>query len=249
MKDEPDAIVVFDLETTGIDTLNDRIVQAFLGVMGPDGEWIEKREWIVDPLMEIPQEASDVHGLSTEYVREHGVMPDLAIEDIINALYWYLQPPKRSLSRRPLVTFNGCFDLSMLAAEADRYGVVESLETLPMIDVYVCDKAVDKYRRGSRKLVNVAPVYDVPVEENAHDAGADCLMTGRVGWKLINKWQGTLDGLCDKQEAWADEQRQSLEDHFEREGKTNDDGSKILIERGFPVYEKVLTELASRRAS
>lgn len=248
MKDEPDAIVVMDFETTGIDVLNDRIVQGFLGVMDRDGEWIEKREWIVDPGIPIPQGASDVHGISNEFVKEHGILPDLAIADIINALYWYMQPPKRSMPHRPLVTFNGCYDLSILAAEAERYGVTESLSTIPMIDVYVCDKAVDKYRRGSRKLVNVAAVYGVPVEENAHDAGADCLMTGRTAWKLIDKWQGTLNGLCDKQEAWADEQRQSLEDYFEKEGKTNDDGSKIIIDRGFPVYEKVLTELARLRA-
>lgn len=244
MKDEPDAIVVMDFETTGVDVLEDRIVQGFLGVMGRDGEWIEKREWIVDPGIPIPQGASDVHGITDDFVKENGIDPELAIQDIINALYWYLQPPKRNMPKRPLVTFNGCYDMSILKAEAHRYDWPETLESVPMIDVYVCDKSLDKWRRGSRKLVAVAPVYGVPVEENAHDAGADCLMTGRVGWKMMDRWKGTLDGLCDKQEAWAREQRESLEAYFKREGKTNEDGSPIVIDQGFPVYEKVMKNLA-----
>lgn len=223
MIDGPEAITVFDLETTGVDVTKDRIVQAFVGLMGRDGEWIEKREWIVDPGIPIPEGASNVHGITDEFVKEHGVEPALAVEDILNTIYWYMAHSKRGGLVRPVVMFNGAYDFSILTAEAARYDLPETLATVPfVVDPYVCDKAKDKYRRGSRRLVDVAAHYGVPVEANAHDAGADCLMTGRIAWKIIDSWKGTLERLHERQVEWREEQNESLEQYFTKQGKLND---------------------------
>lgn len=44
---------VFDLETTGLDVTQSRIVTAFVGVLDSSGELIESRAWIADPGIEI----------------------------------------------------------------------------------------------------------------------------------------------------------------------------------------------------
>lgn len=234
----PDALVVFDVETTGVDVAEDRFVQAFVGLMDSDGEWIEKREWIIDPGVEIAQGAIDVHGISNELVREKGVDPALAIEDIINCISWYLRTGKPE-AKRPLVAFNASFDLSMLTCEARRYGLDFQLEpNQSVIDPFVIDKTIDKYRKGSRKLVDVAPIYGVPVEENAHDAGADCLMTGRIAWVMLKRWTEPLTSLHNRQAGWAKDQRDSLQAYFARVDKLNEDGSPIVVEQGWPILDR-----------
>lgn len=240
MKDNLRWLTVFDTETDGVDVENAHIIQAFVGRMGPDGEWIEKREWLIDHGLEMPTGASDVHGYTTERLRAEGRKDvDKAIMDIEGTIASWTG------ERCPLVAFNAAFDISLLTTQMWRTGYswnfADSLveRGVSVIDPFVCDKAKDKYRRGKRKLVNVAPVYGVPVEENAHDAGADCLMAGRIAWKMVDSWKGSLVGLHDAQIGWREEQNQSLEDYFASAGTTNEDGSRILIDRGWPVYDKV----------
>lgn len=60
MKTKVDKLVCFDVESTGVSVEDDRIVQAFVGLMGMDGEWIEKREWLIDPGVEVPQDRKSV---------------------------------------------------------------------------------------------------------------------------------------------------------------------------------------------
>ena len=58
---EGEKVLAFDLETTGISTNNDRIVQyALIGTLG-DGTPVNV-EQIVKPPIRIPHEASNVHG-------------------------------------------------------------------------------------------------------------------------------------------------------------------------------------------
>lgn len=231
-------VVVFDVETTGVDVENDRIIQAFVGLMGENGEWIEQREWLIDPGIEIPEAASDVHGYTTERIQKEGRVDwQICIGEIESTLLAFTD------AGSPLVMFNGSFDLSILTAEMRRSGYVWDLweafksEGVPILDPYVVDKQRDKYRKGSRKLVDVAPVYGVPVEENAHDAGADCLMTGRIAMKMLQEYSGEWGDLVSKQVEWAKEQRSSLQAYFARTGKTNDDGTPIVIDTGWPLYD------------
>lgn len=79
-----------------------------------------------------------------------------------------------------------------------RWRVINS----PVIfDPMILDRAFDKYRKGSRKLVDLAAFYGVPVADNAHDAEADCVMAGRVAVKLLghSRLQPlSLSGVHDK---------------------------------------------------
>ena len=60
-------IVFFDLETTGVDILHDRIVEISLIKIMPDGQEIEKTRR-VNPEMPIPAEATAVHHITDEDV-------------------------------------------------------------------------------------------------------------------------------------------------------------------------------------
>ena len=62
-------IVFFDLETTGVDTSKDRIVEISMIKVMPDGEEIVKTRKL-NPGMHIPEEATAVHGITDEDVKD-----------------------------------------------------------------------------------------------------------------------------------------------------------------------------------
>ena len=62
-------IIFFDLETTGVDTARDRIVEISMVKVMPDGEEITKTRRL-NPGMHIPEEASAIHGITDDDVRD-----------------------------------------------------------------------------------------------------------------------------------------------------------------------------------
>lgn len=61
-------LVFFDLETTGLDTYSDRIVEIGLVKLMPDGERLKMVERM-DPGIDIPVASAAIHGIRTEDVR------------------------------------------------------------------------------------------------------------------------------------------------------------------------------------
>lgn len=205
-------LIVFDTETTGVDVESDRIVTAFVGHMNRAGEWVEKRSWLVNPGVDIPTEASDIHGITTEHAREHGTSPALAIPEIAHILSEWADED------HPLVVYNAPFDLTLLDRELRRYigSGLDPAVYRTVLDPLVIDKAIDRYRRGSRKLTAVAAEYGVPVEGNAHDAEADCLMAGRLAWKLMAETQLPPSVLHEHSVEWKQVQAESLQEYFRK---------------------------------
>ena len=70
-------LVVFDLETTGLDLVRDRIIQlSYIKVM-PDGE--ERREnLLVNPGKAIPQEVTELTGISNDDVKDAPTFKEIA---------------------------------------------------------------------------------------------------------------------------------------------------------------------------
>lgn len=75
-------LVAFDLETTGTDVETDRIVTAAVVRLDADGSVTGERTWLLDPGVAIPEQASAIHGISTEHARAHGVPAASAVEEI-----------------------------------------------------------------------------------------------------------------------------------------------------------------------
>lgn len=173
-------IAVYDLETTGVETGRDRIVTAFVGLMGRDGIITERKEWLVNPGVDIPAGAAAIHGISTEHAATHGADPRTSVAEIVGTLRGHLD------NGIPISAYNGVFDFSMLYTEALRYNIDPLGDPEPVIDPLILDKHLDKYRRGSRKLVDTARLYGVELI-GAHDAVADATATGRLAWAILAK--------------------------------------------------------------
>lgn len=79
-----DPMSPFDIESTGVDTETARIVTA--SVVTIVGSTPRVRSWLVDPGVDIPAEATAVHGITTEHARSHGVKASYAVAEIREAL-------------------------------------------------------------------------------------------------------------------------------------------------------------------
>ncbi|MBF4462362.1 MULTISPECIES: 3'-5' exonuclease [unclassified Rathayibacter] len=208
-----DLLAVFDLETTGIDVRSSRIVAAHVGVIDAAGEALEGTSWLADPGIEIPAGASAVHGITTEYAREHGRPAGEVVAEVSEAL--------RSLLERgiPVVVYNAPYDLSLLAHESRRWGVPVLLDPSPIVDPLVIDKAVDRYRKGKRTLTVTAQHYGVALTE-AHDAAADALAAGRIAQALGGAFADELgvgaEALHALQVEWCRSQAESFQDYMRR---------------------------------
>lgn len=177
----PARIGVFDLETSGVDVFEDRVVTAFVGLMDTStGEMVERKSFLLDPGVEIPEAASEVHGITTEKARSEGIPAKDGVFKIMQALDIY---DRRGV---PLVAYNAAFDFSMLYHEAVRYGY-RPFEPRTVIDPFIIDKVVDKWRKGKRTLTVTAAHYGIDIGENAHDAEADCVAAGKVACLLLSK--------------------------------------------------------------
>ena len=204
---------VFDLETTGIDVETSRIVSAHVGVIDASGESVERRTWLADPGIEIPEQASAVHGISTERARADGRPAAEVVTEIVTEL--------RLLIARgiPLTIFNAPYDLTVLNREARRHGVEPLTAPAPVIDPLVLDKAMDRWRKGKRTLEAAALVYGV-ILDDAHDAAADAVAAGRVAQAIARRYQDQLEtdavDLHRMQVSWCAEQSASFQDYMRR---------------------------------
>ncbi|GAA4189125.1 3'-5' exonuclease [Microbacterium oryzae] len=213
---------VFDLETTGVDVANDRIVTAYVGVLDADGSVLQAQHWMADPGIEIPEGATAVHGITTARARAEGRPAREVVAEVIAAL--------RDIFAQgvPVVAYNAPFDFSMLKHEALRWGMEPIASPTPVLDPLVVDKGCDRYRRGKRTLAVVAAHYDV-VLEGAHDASADAVAAGRLALALVERYADLLpvdlDELHAQQIGWAREQADSLTEYFIRIGRIERDGA------------------------
>ncbi|KJQ55822.1 exonuclease domain-containing protein [Microbacterium sp. SA39] len=202
-------VAVFDLETTGIDVAEDRVVTAHVGVLDAEGWEIAARTWLADPGIPIPDGAAAIHGISTAHARAHGRAAREVVREVTAAL--------RSLLAQgvPVVAYNASYDFSLLAHEAARHGIEPLADPSPVIDPFVIDKAFDRYRRGKRTLEVVAQHYAVPLA-GAHEASADAIAAGRVAQALARQFTlpETLIELHSRQIGWARSQAASLTEYF-----------------------------------
>lgn len=205
-------LVGFDLETSGPDPETARIVTACV-VREVPGQQPTVATWLADPGVEIPEGATAVHGITTAHAREHGE-PAL---DVVAQLLAVLGGNLAEGS--PLVAFNAVFDFTVLDREARRHNRTP-LVPAPVIDPFVLDKQADKWRKGSRKLVDVARHYGVDLTD-AHTADADALAAVQVARAIGRQHQPPADAhhLHHGQIAWRRQQCESLAEYFARQGR------------------------------
>lgn len=156
-------IVFFDLETTGVDTVKDRIVEISIVKVLPDGDKVVRTRRI-NPQMHIPEQATAIHGITDEDVKDEPTFAQIA----------------KSLAQ----FIEGCdfggfnsnrFDLPMLVEEFLRANVDVDFKRSKFIDVQTIF-----HRMEQRTLVAAYKFYCGKELEDAHSAEADTLATYEV---------------------------------------------------------------------
>lgn len=164
-------IIFFDLETTGINIAKDRIVEISILKIHPNGNK-ESKTWLVNPEMEIPKEASDIHGITNERVVTEPIFKDLA--------------PKVSemIEGCDLAGFNSNrFDIPLLAEEMLRADVNFDMEGRVAIDVQVIF-----HKKEERTLSAGYKFYCGKDLDNAHSAEADTMATYEILKAQLDKY-------------------------------------------------------------
>ena len=229
----------FDLETTGIDAHEDRIVTAAVVKIRPD-QRPQVTTWLANPGIDIPDEAAEVHGITTEHAQKHGQDPAQVLFELTGRIALAMG------HGIPVVAFNAAYDLTMLEAENRRHGIdtlhsrVSPKPVGPVIDPMVLDKYVDPYRKAvcannkqpcscgavDKKLTSLCLHYGVQ-HTGAHDAAGDALAACRLFPRIIarhpEKFRGfTIGALHQAQIGWRSEQMTSLRRYFDRAGIEHD---------------------------
>ena len=166
-------MLAFDLETTSANPKQARIVTSAL--VRIDGRDVQKIEHLADPGIEIPQEATNVHGITTEKARAEGRPHEDVLKDTVDTIKAAWE------DGLTLIVYNAAFDLTVLRSLTGDFTV-----TGPVYDPYVIDRVSDKWRKGKRTLGAVCEHYGVELG-NAHEATADALAAARVAWKQVRQ--------------------------------------------------------------
>ena len=128
--------IFFDIETTGVNTTTARIVQIAAIKVMQDGTMIEK-DILVNPQVQIPKEASDIHGITNEMVAD--------------------KPTFKQLAKSIASFFEGCviagynsdsYDVVILAAEFERAGVNFDFSNVTFLDMLKIERLVNSHKLG-----------------------------------------------------------------------------------------------------
>ena len=243
-------IVFFDLETTGVDTAKDRIVEVSMIKVMPDGEEVVRTRRI-NPQMHIPEQASEIHGITDEDVKDCPTFAQVA------------KSMAQFIEGCDFGGFNSNrFDLPMLVEEFLRAGVDVDFKRRRFIDVQNIFHKMEQ-----RTLVAAYKFYCDKNLEEAHSAEADTRATYEVLMAQLDRYpdlQNDVAALADFSE------RGQTADYAGRIGY-NDKGEEIfnfgkykgrrvsdvfrdepsyyawMMNGDFPLYtKKVITEIYLR---
>lgn len=224
-------LAAFDTETTGKDPLTARIVTASLVMVRPGHKQAITMEWLIAVDEPIPPEATAIHGITDEQAAT-GLPLAVVLAEVETALRLSWS------STAPLLVMNASYDLTLLAAERARCGLdvlaPPDAVARPVIDPLVCDRGLDPYRRGSRKLESLCTHYGCVRHGGAHTSTADALATARVVWRMARVWPQlatmALPELHHQQVAWHAAWAANYQDYLRAHGEPD-----AVIDGSWPV--------------
>lgn len=164
-------IAFFDLETTGVSLSTDRIVEIAIIKILPDGTRQVKRK-LINPQVPIPKDASDIHGITNEMVKDAPTFKQAANEI------------KMFIENCDLGGYNSNrFDVPILMEEFLRAGMDVDLSTRKMIDVQHIF-----YTMEPRTLTAAYKFFCNKELTDAHSAEADVEATIDVFMAQVDKY-------------------------------------------------------------
>ena len=164
-------IIFFDLETTGVDVANDRIVEISMVKVFPNGDR-DARTRRVNPEMHIPEQATLIHGITDEDVKDCPTFKEMA------------KKIAADFKGADLAGYNSArFDLPMLAEEFLRADVDIDLSTRKMIDVQTIF-----HKKEQRTLSAAYKFYCQQDLVDAHAAMADTKATYEILQSQLDRY-------------------------------------------------------------
>ena len=164
-------IVFFDLETTGVNIVKDRIVEISILKIFPNGNK-ESKTWLVNPTIEIPNEVIAIHGITNEKIANEPTFDDLH-KEILNLI-----------EDCDLGGYNSNkFDIPLLAEEFLRCGIDFSMKNIKTVDVQNIFHKLEK-----RTLSAAYKFYCNKELVDAHSAEADTIATYEILLAQIDKY-------------------------------------------------------------
>lgn len=163
-------IIFFDLETTGVDVIIDKVIQIATLKIFPNGD-IEEKDYLINPTIPIPKEASEVHGIYDEDVKD--------------------KPTFEKYAKNLFKYFEGCdiggynsnqFDIPLLIEEFNRCKLELDLTDINFLDVMKIESELNP-----RTLEAVYKRYTGNDLTDAHDALADVRGTYEVFKKQVEQ--------------------------------------------------------------
>lgn len=212
------ALCAFDIESTGVDIETARIVTACVARVGGGTEGYSNR-FLADPGVDIPAEATAIHGVTTEHAREHGQPAPVVCATIAARLY------EAWRDGLPVVGFNVCYDLTVLDRELRRHHGRSLTVGGPVLDPLVIDRHYDRYRRGPRKLDAICAHYGV-AQDGLHTAEGDAVAAARLAWKQARTYPELAamgpDELTAAQAGWYRTWTVEFAQYLRGRGRTDD---------------------------
>lgn len=164
-------IVIFDIETTGLDIINDRIIDISLIKISPDNSR-EEKNYRVNPQIKISKESFKIHGISDEDVAS------------LNSFKFYSKEIFNFIKGCNLGGFNILkFDLPILIEEFLRCDIELTLDKIKIIDSLRLYHLMEK-----RDLRSAYKFYCNKTLENAHNSYADTSATLEIIEKQLEKY-------------------------------------------------------------
>jgi DNA polymerase-3 subunit epsilon len=164
-------LAILDLETTGINLASDRIVELAIVKVLPDGSQQVKRR-LINPQMPIPAQATEIHGIGNEMVKDAPTFRQIANET------------KQFLDNCDLAGYNSNrFDWPLLMEEFLRAGLEFDISNRRMIDVQKIFHLMEP-----RTLGAAYKFYCNETLEGAHSAEVDALATWRIFLAQVDRY-------------------------------------------------------------
>lgn len=171
-------LAFFDLETTGINIVSDRIVEISILKVHPDGNE-EIQTYRVNPTVPIPDKVSKIHGIYDQDVAD--------------------KPPFKDIAREIAAFLEGCdlagynsnmFDVPLLAEEFIRAEVDFDMKKRRLVDVQVIFHKMEQ-----RTLGAAYQFFCGKSLENAHSAEADTTATFEVLKAQLDRYENLQNDM------------------------------------------------------
>ena len=219
--------VFFDTETTGQPKEHDapysdidnwpRLIQ-LAWIVYDHTTIIGRKNYIIRPMgFTIPNDSTNVYGISTEEALEKGQRVEMVLKEFLDDIQ----------DADAIIGHNIKFDVSVVQSELYRLNIKNDLEQIEVLDTMIlskdyCKIPSKKYGYRYPKLIELYNKLFSESFDNMHDALADIEATAKCFWALINR------GIIDKENypcLLTSSEKKSLSEKYNEQAREYDRGT------------------------